>query len=398
MWTAVLLAKRFLQQNPLQTLLICLGIAIGTAVVVFIAALISGLQDNVIERTLGTQAHLRLEAAYERNQLARSIENTDLLLQMPRSQRLRSIANWQLMVAKLDQLPSLTAVSPSISGPAIAERGMTRKAIALMGIDLARYQQVIALTNYLQQGQLKIGAGDVLIGRQLADDLGLRIGDKFRLEAAEHEAIVRVTGIFQIGVRDLDARYIYTDLKQSQALLNMQGAVTGIDLRIQAIFQADQVAAELEQLTGLKAESWMKNNSQMLNALKSQSMTTKMIRVFISISVVFAIASVLAVSVAQRTREIGILRAIGAERWQVLCVFLLQGGLLGLMGALVGCGLGYLFAQLFNYVASSLFEVKVTWQLISITLLLSILSGVVAAFLPARRAALLEPSKAIRDV
>ncbi|MFT0212418.1 ABC transporter permease [Pseudomonas sp. F1_0610] len=398
LWSAWQLAQRFLRQNLLQTSLICLGIAIGTAVVVFITSIISGLQANVIDRTLGTQAHLRLEAAQERNLLSAQVQTQDILLHTPRAQRLRSIANWQLWLEHLDKLPELTAVSPSISGPATAERAMTRKSIALMGIDLNRYLQVIDLPAYLKQGRLKLGEGDVLIGQQLAQNLGLRIGDKFRLEAAQHATTVRVVGIFQIGVRDLDARYVYTDLKQSQALLDMPGAVTGIDLRINNIFQAESIAQQLELRTALKAESWMKNNSQMLNALKSQSMATQVIRLFIAISVIFGIASVLAVSVTQRTREIGILRAMGGTRRLILTVFLMQGGALALLGAMLGCLIGSVLVHAFNYFAASLFTAEVSITLIAYTLLLSVISGILAAAWPARRAALLQPARAIHNV
>jgi lipoprotein-releasing system permease protein len=119
---------------------------------------------------------------------------------------------------------------------------------------------------------------------ELARDLGLQAGDKLRLDAGEgREAVVDVAGIFELEVRELDARYVYLDLKQAQTLLDLPGGVTAIDTTVDAIFDAESIAARLGRLTGLKAESWMASNGQLLNALRSQTMTTQMIRLFVGL-------------------------------------------------------------------------------------------------------------------
>src|SRR5690606_7949309 len=241
-----------------------------------------------------------------------------LVLESPRAQRLRSISNWQDVRDVLDQDAQVLAVSPVISGPALARRGVARASVALIGIDPQRYQRIIPLAEDLIAGELLVGAGNAVIGKELASDLGLGVGDKLRLDAGEgREAVVDVAGIFELGVRELDERYVYLDLKQAQTLLDLPGGVTVIDTTVAEIFEADQVARRLARLTGLRAESWMETNGQLLNALSSHRVTTEMIRVFVGISVAFGIASVLAVSVVQRTREIGILRAMGSPRQQI---------------------------------------------------------------------------------
>src|SRR5690606_18191654 len=107
-------------------------------------------------------------------------------------------------------------------------------------------------------GVFRIGAGDAVIGSQLASDLGLRVGDKLRLDGGqERESVVNIAGIFELGVRELDARYVYLDMKQAQSLLNLPGAATVIDVKVDDIFDAQNVAARIARLTGLKAESWM---------------------------------------------------------------------------------------------------------------------------------------------
>ncbi len=400
LWIEWKIALRFLLDNRMQTLLIVFGIAVGAAVIVFITALITGLQANVIERTLGTQAHIRILPPDEANRtLPVTPDSWSLVLESPRAQRLRSIINWQDIRDVLDQDAQVLAVSPVISGPAIARRGVARASVALLGIDPPRYQRIIPLADDLIAGRFMVGAGNAVIGKELAKDLGLGIGDKLRLDAGEgREAVVDIAGIFELGVRELDSRYVYLDLKQAQTLLDLPGGITVIDTTVADIFQADRVAERLARLTGLRAESWMETNGQLLNALSSQSMTTEMIRVFVGISVAFGIASVLAVSVVQRTREIGILRAMGSPRGQILRVFLLQGGVLGLFGSACGGAVGWGLVQVFNIAGPRLFEIPVDPTLVPLAMLVATITGVLAAAMPARRAARYDPAVAIRYV
>lgn len=380
--------------------MITVGVAVGVAVIVFVTALMQGLQSNIIQRTLGTQAHIRLLSPDDVNQIIAPAAGTLQLLQEDkRPQRLRSINNWQQITATLDQLPLLTAVSPVVSGPAFAQRGDALESVALVGIDVERYQKIIPLKEYLISGQLRVGADEVLIGSQLAEDLGVQVGSKLRLDTGQqNSAVVNIAGIFELGVRELDARYVYLDLKQAQSLLSLPGGVTVIDLTVADIFEAENVAAQVGRLTSLQAESWIKTNAQLMNAISAQSLSTSMIIVFVAISVAFGIASVLSVSVVQRTREIGILRATGATRQQILRIFLFQGAMFGLLGSVLGSVASYALVWVFNNFGPGLFYIPVSINLIMLALLLAILTGVLAAAIPARRAAALDPVEAIRHV
>jgi len=400
LWTEWRIAIQFLRDGRLQTAMILTGIAVGVAVVVFISALIQGLQVDLIDRTLGSQAHIRLLPPEERNLVLPAPPGTLQLLQEDkRAQRLRSINNWQQVVELLDGLPGLSAVSPVVSGPAFARRGVATESVAIVGIDLPRYQDVVPLQRYLREGSLRVGADNTLIGRLLADDLGLRVGDKLRLEGSgAATAVLNVAGIFELGVRELDERYVYLDLKQAQALVDLPGGATVIDLRVPDIFSARDAGERLARLTGLKAESWMETNAQLLSGLTAQSLSTNMIMLFVGLSVAFGIASVLSVSVGQRTREIGILRATGAGRGQILRVFLLQGALFGLCGSLLGLAASYALVWSFNTLGPGLFQIPISAGLMLSALLLAMLTGVLAALLPARRAAYLDPVEAIRYV
>lgn len=400
LWIEWRIALRFLADNPLQTLLISVAISVGAAVIVFITALMMGLQNNVIDRTLGTQAHIRIEATRQHNNFSVTPEGKYVwVLESPRAQNLQTINNWQEVRDALDQYAVLNTVSPLISGPAFAQKGTARASVALMGIDPERYAGIIELKDYLIQGRFRVGASDVLIGRQLAEDLGLGVGDKLRLDAGDNrQAVMDVAGIFELGVRELDSRYVYTDLKQAQTLLNLPGGITILEVKISDVFSAEYWAQRLTKLTGLHVQSWMESNGQLLNALRSQTMTTQMIRIFVALSVIFGIASVLAVSVVQRTREIGILRAMGSSQQQILRVFLLQGGLLGLAGSLLGVMVGYTLVQVFNNLDERLFVIRLEPSMLLSAIVIATASGVIAAMVPARRAAKYDPAVAIRYV
>lgn len=400
LWIEATIALSFLREGRLQSLMITIGVAVGVAVIIFITALVQGLQSNLIESTLGTQAHIRLLAPDEVNQVLAPIAGTVQLLQEDkRPQRLRSINNWQQITTTLDQLPLLTAVSPTVSGPAFVRRGDALASVALVGADLERYQKIIPLEKYLISGQLRVGADEVLIGSQLAKDLGVQVGNKLRLETGQqNNAVVNIAGIFELGVRELDARYVYLDLKQAQSLLSLSGGVTVIDLTVADIFEAETIAAQVGRLTSLQAESWIKTNVQLMNALSAQSLSTNMIIVFVAISVAFGIASVLSVSVVQRTREIGILRATGATRQQILRIFLIQGAVFGLLGSIVGSAASYVLVWVFNTFGPGLFYIPISVKLVMVAMLLATLTGVLAAAIPSRRAAALDPVVAIRYV
>lgn len=399
-WIERRIAWRFLAENPLQALLIGIAIAVGTAVIIFITTLMNGLQQNTINKTLGSQAHVKLEASRQYNATPTSGERQHrLVLETMRAQPLQRIDSWQALVQALDGIPELSAVSPIVSGPALVQRGRATASVVINGIDPERYQRIVDLPGHVRQGRFHVSSEEILIGSELANDLGVQPGDKLRLQAADgREALVRIAGVFSMGIQELDSRQLYLDLKQAQTLLNLSGGVTALEVKIDEIFNAREWGARLGRLTGLYSRNWMDNNTQLLNALRSQKMTTQMIRAFVGLAVALGIASVLAVSVVQRTREVGILRAMGSTREQILRVFLLQGAMLGAMGAVFGMAGGYGLVHLFNNYGSRLFYVSVQTEVTVTALFIAIGAGILAAALPARRASRYDPAVAIRYV
>jgi len=403
----IVVALRFLREGRFQTWLIVGGAGNGVAVVIFITALVNGLQANTIKRTLGTQAHVVLRPPEEvavPQRVART-EGAVLPSVQARAQRLRSIDQWQPLEAMLDQRAGIAAVSPIVSGPAFAVRGDANKSVAVQGVLPDRYTQVIRMDDKLVAGEFRVQPGEAVVGKDLASDLGIGVGDRFRLVTGSGSTQVDdayvVTGLVDLGIRDMNRRAVYVGFRTSQALFDLPGGASQIDLAVDDLFGAEDTAQALARETGLTADSWMKTNEQLLAALNAQTITTRTIRVFVSIVVVLGIASVLVVWVVQKRREIGILRAMGASRGRIQRIFLLQGALVALIGAILGSALATLMIRIFGRIArnmdgSPLFELALDPWLYASSVLGAILFGVLAAAAPARRAARLDPAQAIR--
>ncbi len=395
-WTVAL---RFLREGRYQTLLIISGVSLGVAVVVFITAIITSLQASLISDTLGSQAHIVVRPPDERARPLREGGEAQRLLRLQsRPQRLRSIDQWQALLPLIAREVGVMAAAASISGPALAIRGEADRSVAIVGIEPDSYVGVVDLRAKLQAGELRLGTEEAVIGIDLAEELGLRTGDRLRLETAGGRGqSFRIAGLVDLGMRDLNLRYVYIALRSAQTLLDVPGGVSTIDLRVADVFQAREIGQRIEAQTGLIADSWMETSRDLLNALRSQSIATGMIRVFVAISVAFGIASVLVISVVQRAKEIGILRATGASRRSVMAIFLFQGALLGLAGSVVGSLLAALFVYGFTRATGNFpFQVGLAPGMFAGAALIASVTGVVAAVFPALRAARLDPVEAIR--
>ena len=394
-------AIRFLREGRMQSLLIIVGVGVGVAVIVFMSALLSGLQGNLIKRTLSSQPHITLLPPEEIARPQQPTGQTALRLQK-QAQRLRAIDQWQALRDRLAGWPEIAAISPSASGPAFAIRGDARKAISVVGIEPERYTQVIALDERLTSGHLRVGAGEAVIGIDLAKDLGAEVGDKLRLATADgRDETLTITGLFDLGNKGVNARNVYVGLRTAQSLLDLVGGVSSIDLALHDLDLAERLARRIAGETGLTADSWIKTNAQFVTALTSQRVSSNVIRFFIALSVAFGIASVLVVSVIQRGKEIGILRAMGATQAQMRRIFLLQGGIVGFFGSLLGSALAWSFLMLWQLLARNpdgtpMFVIGVEPGLVALAAGGASLVGILSALLPARRAAQLDPVVAIR--
>lgn len=398
-----IVASRFLREGRMQSLFIIGGVAIGVAVIVFMSALLQGLQANLVRRVLTAQPHIQVLPPKERVRIQHDNDeawHADRL-QAP-LQRLKSIDQWPSVLQQVRALPDVKVVSPAVTGSALVTRGGATRSLSLTAVDLALYQQIVNLSEKIVAGQARLGTSDILIGTELAADLGLAVGDKLLVQSATGAGShFVVAGILDLGNKGANQRSGFVALHSGQSLLGYPGGITGIDVTVHDVYAAETVAQRIEQLTRLQADSWIKTNAQFFSAVHSQSLANTAIRFFVGLSVAFGIASVLVVSVVQRSKEIGILRAMGISRGQVMRVFLLQGGLLGLGGAALGSVAGTLALQLWLKIATTpdglpMFTITLEPSLFALALGLATLTGLLAALAPALRAARLEPVVAIR--
>ena len=387
----------------MQTLLIIVGVAAGVAVIAYITALVNGLQANTVNKTLGTQAHISLRAPDDAvtPSWPHAFGVEVMTESQARAQRLRSVANWQALLPLLEQRPEVRTVSPMVSGSGLALRGEASQSIALMGVDLERYDRMADLRGKRVSGELRLEPGEAVLGTELARDLGLRVGDRFSVNTGRVSESMRVTALVDLGIKDLNRRTVIVPLRSAQSLLNLPGGATVIELQVHDVWTAEQVAAELRRMLPYKIESWQETNAQLVSALRAQSISTAVIRIVVAIVVVLGIASVLVVSVVQKQREIGILRAMGATRGQIQRVFLVEGALVGALGSVLGVLLSMSLIWLFSVLALGsdgmpLFAIHLPFETAVRTALLAVVCGVLAALAPARRAARMDPAQAIR--
>jgi lipoprotein-releasing system permease protein len=379
-------AVRFLREGRLQTLFIIGGIAIGVGVIVFMSAMLAGLEANFIKRVLTSQPQIQLLAP---DQVARPLrggagEFEDAKVQRP-SQRVISIDQWPKIRDQMLAMPEVIAVAPTIQGSALAVRGDASRAITLSGVEPDSYFRIVRIPDYVVAGEPRLTSEDVVVGIELAKNLGATVGDKLNIQADK-------------GVNQRNA---YVALRTGQSLLGMIGGVTTIDMTVSDIYAAETIAQRIQATNAVEADSWIMTNAQFFTAVQAQKTTNTLIRLFVALSVAFGIAAVLIVSVIQRSKEIGILRAMGTSRGQILRVFLLQGGLLGFVGSLFGAAMGAIALAYWHSVArqadgSELFPLILEQRLFVLTALLATLTGLLAATAPAVRAAKLDPVVAIR--
>lgn len=397
----VIVGLRFLREGRMQTFFITVGIAIGVAVIVFMSAMLAGLQANFIRRVLTSQPHIQLTAPDEVARPLRKRVIEAAVVQRP-TQRLISIDQWPKVRAEMTALPEITAVAPTASGSALAVRGDATRSITLTGIEPEAYFRIVRVPDYITEGSAMVGSDDIVIGTELAKDLGVGLKDKINVQSGSGGSrVLTVIGIFDMGNKGTNERSSFVALRTAQSLLNLVGGVTTIDLTVTDIYGAEIIARMIASSLPVQADSWIKTNAQFFTAVQAQQNANLMIRLFVGLSVAFGIAAVLIVSVIQRSKDIGILRAMGSTRGQILRVFLLQGALLGALGSLFGSAAGAGALVLWHAYArqpdgSEFFPLILEPGLFYIATLLATLTGLVAAIAPAVRAAKLDPVVAIR--
>jgi lipoprotein-releasing system permease protein len=379
------IATRFLKSSKGQTILIALGIAIGVSVQIFIGSLIQGLQKSLVDTTIGSQPQITLTSKNEE----------------------KLIADYENIVERISENEEEAIhLSVAADGPALINKDEETYSILLRGFHIDDADKIFKIKENIIDGKLPEQEGEVIIGKDLQEEAGISIGDELDLLANFGDtAKVTVTGIFDLGVSSLNKSWTISTLETAQHIFSYDNQVTSINMQLKDVFTADAVAESIktrENTETLVVDNWKAQNEELLSGLNGQSVSSIMIQVFVMISVLLGIASILAITVVQKSKQIGILKAMGIKDKDSSLIFLFQGLLLGLLGAVLGVILGLLLALAFTKFAlnpdgTPVVPLFIDPLFIAFSAVIAIVASVIAALIPARTSSKLSPIEVIRN-
>ncbi len=396
------IAMRFLQKGRGQTVLILLGIAIGVAVQIFLSSLVTSLQAGLIEQTVGNAAQIQIKGnEYNLDEYVKEQKPKEgAVLRGNYIQREARLENWRMIEEIIDKDSRVKVSSPLVQGNGIVNNTGKSQSVMVKGILLGKADQIYQISPRLIAGNLSLEGNYVFVGNSLAATLGLEYGDSIKLFISEGVSIpLVVNGIFDLENEQINQNTIFIDLKRAQKLFGMGSGISMLEVQLFDPFLSDLVTEDWRILPGnLVLEEWKEQNKQLLIALSSQSSSSYTIQFFVILAVTLGISSVLAISAVQKSKEIGILKAMGATKKSVGQIFLFQGLILGIIGSMLGLGIGIFLIDFFGYMnqANQALSVEIKWGSAWMICLLSTICGMLASLIPARKAANLNPMEAIK--
>ncbi|OJV66443.1 MAG: permease [Clostridiales bacterium 38-18] len=381
------IALRFLLSNKGQTFLILLGIAIGISVQIFIGSLIQGLQASLLDATIGSSPHITISAS-EKNtpmdksqQLIQSVKNSDA---------------------------TITSLSDSITVGAFIKTGDRSEQVVVRGFDFNLSNAIYKFDERLDaNSQLPANDHEVIIGKGIADAFDLSKGDTIKLLSVDGTTVnATIAGVFDLKVAAINQSWVLGTKALARDITGYtDDQVSEIELQIEAPFDADQVSATIASNinnSDIKVVDWKSQNEQLLSGLSGQSTSSLMIQVFVVISVVLGIASVLAISVMQKSRQLGILKAMGINDAMASTIFLSQGVLLGLGGAVLGILFG--FGLLYSFTTFALnpdgtpvVPILISPSFIALSGAIAVIASTTASLIPALKSRKLSPMEVIKN-
>jgi lipoprotein-releasing system permease protein len=392
-----------------QTLLTVSAVAAGVIIVIFITSLIFGLQERLTELLTDAIPHVTVtvEEAEPRplSKVAPSpgdLSSTEIEQQAP---QLKFIDNYPAVADTIRRLPNVREVAPVVTGQAFISKGANPVGVAVVGADPELQDRITPVTKDLIAGKfIGLGSDEIVIDGELAKDLDVSNGERVRVTSGTGASdSFTIAGIYSRGQGRGSA---YVTLRTGQSLFGLGTKVNAIYVKLIDIYDADAVADRIMALVPYEAKSWTREFPQFLSSLQVQTASAYLISGFSLVASGFAIAAVLIVSVLQKSKQIGILKSMGARRRQILTVFIFEGLGVAVIGSAVGAMLGSvivillsLFKQPITRVGQTpeqLFPVRIIPFYIAIAILAAILSTVLAAVLPARRAARMNPVDVMR--
>lgn len=378
------IATRFLKSSKGQTILIIIGIAIGVSVQIFIGSLIDGLQISLIDKTIGSSSHITIIPSGKENYFP---DNEDLIKQ-------------------LNEDSKFSAVSKSLDASGFIFYDGESYPVLMRGFEFESANRIYKFNDKLVDGRMPSSSMETIIGKDLVEDLGVKIDETISFATPENKIVdIKVVGIYDLKVASLNKSWIITNINTVQEIFQKEGRLSSIETQVKEVFDADIIANSLSQdlnKYNLETLNWKSQNEELLSGLAGQSASSYMIQAFVLLAVLLGIASVLAISVVQKSRQIGILKAMGIKDKTASLIFLFQGLILGIIGAFVGTALGLGLTYLFsNFVknpdGTPLVPFYLDYKFIGISVLVAIVASTIAAFIPAKKSSKLNPIEVIKN-
>ncbi len=376
-------AIRFLKANKWQTAFIILGIAVGVSIQIFIGVLITSLQKNIVNNVIGNSSQITI------------VSSSDVNVQ---------IENYDKLINKLEDFDQLSAISVAQDSPALTNASGKTTSIFVRGLDIDNSDKIYKIKDRIIDGDAPKGNNKVIVGKELSEELKLEIGDTFYIQIAAKsiDQEVEITGIYDFNVAAINELWIIMTLESAQNILvGGNNTVTSIEMQVyeQFYFEADVIAQDIEKEidnNDVKVTNWIDQNQDLQGGLQAQSTSSYLIQAFAIISVVIAIASVLSITVLQKNRQLGILKAMGINNRDASKIFIYEGLFFGIGGAIGGILLGIFLLFGFSF-SSSVITIEIDPIFLLISAIIVISAAIIASISPALKSSKLDPIEVIRS-
>jgi lipoprotein-releasing system permease protein len=373
------IAWRFLTSSPIQSILIAAGISVGIATQIFVGSIIFSLQDSLLNTTIGSSSHITITAIKESDPVRFTPEMQKVVYAEPRVKQ--------------------GTVAPVRSVPVLYSNGLDSSSIGLLGGNLKQLEGIYKLTKNTVAGKTSIGPAEIMLGKDFADKFGLKPNDTISVKFQNNQTgSFKVTGIFDLGAAQFNLRNAFVAGEVPQNVLGWGNDQYGqIQLQLVQPYDSKKIAAQwAQELPGVSVIEWQGQNKQLLAGLISQSVSSYMIQGFVLVAVALGIASTLAIAAVQKTRQIGILKAMGLSDSNAGQVFLWQAAILGVFGSLGGIMASFALLALFK-LSPTQFEIVIQPSFVTISALIGVAVAVLSAVIPIRRTSRLDPIEVIQN-
>jgi lipoprotein-releasing system permease protein len=372
------------------------GVFVGVAATLIVLSLMNGFHEELRKRILGVTPHILISHIFN-----------------------EPLSNPDSLIPALRKFPGVQEVAPFIYAKAMVKVRNTSDGVVVRGIIPEEEEKIIDLSRHMKEGKFDLSDNGLVLGWELAQNLNVRVGDAITVALPFESAPTplgmlprarrfTVRGIFDSGMYEYNTTLVYLALDQLQRLLNMGKAVSGLEVRIKNVDEAEAFARTLNRSLGYsyRATDWIARNRNLFTALRLEKVVTFIVLVLIVLVAAFNIAGMLIMMVLRKTREIGILRAMGAHRRIIQRVFAAVGLLIGVIGTGLGALFGVVICLLLNryqfvHLPGDVYFIKnlpVKMQLADflVTCAVALVISFLATLYPAIRAARLDPVDAIR--